>query len=128
VGVGSDNENVAKVSGGALLAGRLAMKVNDSRLDGATERFGIEFGGDAAERIFHRLHEQSPQRVDDESASSVLGFDQHGSRTGRAREIVDRPYEEGTLVNELQSLLPVPGMIAQSDGIRAGSENFAVDR
>ena len=36
--------------------------------------------------------------------------------------------EAGALANELQSLLPVPGMIAQSDGIRAGSENFVVDR
>src|SRR5215831_3195042 len=104
VGVGSDNEacsSVAKVSGGVLLAGRLAMKVDDSRLDGATERVGIEFGCDAAERIFHRLHEQSPQRVDHESASSVFGFDQHGSHTGRAREIVDRPHKAGAVVNEL---------------------------
>ena len=85
VGMGADHEAGAAVDEKAhrlLLAGRLAMHVEDDGVGAGFERAGGELALDRGERIVERVHEDAAHGVDDQRALAVLGVDQAAPRPG----------------------------------------------
>ena len=79
MGVGADHEAgaaVAEMAHRLLLAGRLAVHVDDDGVGAALERAGGELALDRGERIVERVHEDAAHGVDDQHARAVLGLDQ----------------------------------------------------
>ena len=116
--MGADHEAraaVAEMAHRLLLAGRLAMEVDDDGVGRALERAGGKLALDRRERIVERVHEDAAHGVDDQHARAVLGVDQRRAAAGRAGGIIDRAHELRRALDEDQRLLLVPGMIAERD-------------
>ena len=75
VGVGADHEAraaVGEVTHRLLLAGRLAMHVDDDGVGARAERAGGELALDRRKRIVERVHEDAAHRVDHQRAPPFL--------------------------------------------------------
>src|SRR2546430_12870444 len=96
MGVGADDEAgaaVAEEADALLLAGRLAMEIDDDGVRGNAERAGAELALEGCEGVVERGHEDAAERVDDERVPAVLGLDQRGAAAGRTSRIVRRPHQ-----------------------------------
>ena len=131
MGVGADHEAgaaVAEVAHALLLAGRLAMDVDDDRVGVALERAGGKLALDRRERIVERIHEHAAHDVDHQHAGAVLGVDQRGAAAGRAGRKIDRAQQLRRALDEHQRLALIPGMIAAGDDVGAGVDELVIDR
>ena len=131
MGVGADDEAgaaVAEMAHGLLLAGRLAMHVDDDGVGAVAQRTGGELAVDRGEGIVERVHEDAAHGVDHQRALAVLGVDQRGAAAGRAGGIVGRADQARRALDEDQRLALVPGVVAERDGVGAGVDQLVVDR
>ena len=80
------------------------------------------------EGIVERLHEDAADAVDHQRALAVLGIDQCGAAARRALRKIRRTDQTRCALDEDQRLALIPGMVAERDGVRAGIEQFMVDR
>src|SRR3954468_9390469 len=106
MGVGADDEAgaaVAEEADALLLAGRLAMEVDDDGVRGNAERASAELALQRCEGIVERGHEDAAQSVDDERVLAVLGLDQRGAAAGRTAWIIRGPHQTIRALDEHES-------------------------
>ena len=131
MGVGADHEAGAAVAEKAhalLLAGRLAVEIDHDGVGRLAQRTGVEFAVDRVEGIVERLHEDAAHGVDDQRALAVLGVDQGRAAARRMARKIQRTDQARRALDEDQRLLLIPGVVAERDRVRAGIEQFLVDR
>ena len=131
MGMRADHERgaaIGEIAHRLLLAGRLAMDVDDDGVGVLAERAGGQLALDRREGIVERIHEDAAHGVDDQRALAVLGVDQRGAAARRAGRIIERANQPRRALDEHQRLALIPGMIAERDGVGAGVDEFVVDR
>ena len=130
MGMGADHEAgaaVAEKADALLLAGRLAMEVDDDGVGGLPKRASFELLVDDGKGIVERRHEDAADRIDDQHTPAVFGVDQRAAAAGRASRKIRRADEFWRALDEHQRFALVPGVIAERDGIAAGVEQFLIN-
>src|SRR5499427_10818057 len=119
---------IEKVPHRLLLARGFRVEVDDNGVGYRLERAGGDFTLQCCKRIVERIHEDAAHSVDDKYAGAVAGIDQCGAASRRSFRIVDRADEPWRAFDEDQSVLLIPGMIAERDRIRAGRNEVVINR
>src|ERR1700761_2515082 len=96
MGMRADDEAgaaVAEEADALLLAGRLAMEIDDDRVGSNAEGRGAELAAQRGKGIVERGHEDAAERIDDERRLAVLALDQRSAAAGRAARIIRGPHQ-----------------------------------